>query len=145
LKKNCHLKHVEKLAAIKDLLVLNGRIGLIRPEERQYWGVAIYRRQSESVHALKKWIERPMVVTALLHRWLQMDDGEGASDTVNYAMYAYLAEMSVLWIFPKPATPYSKDQLQGLQNVLKLNENIQTEMLEREPGIQEYIRFIAYG
>jgi hypothetical protein len=37
----------EKLVAIKNLLVLDGRIKLIRPEEKQHWVMTVYRRQSE--------------------------------------------------------------------------------------------------
>lgn len=139
------MNHEEKLVAIKDLLVLNGRIGLIRPEERQYWVTAIYQQQSAAVHSLGKWIERPMMVTALLHRWLQMDDGEGASQMVNYAMYQALGRDACILDFSKASYPFPSDQLQGLRHLLNVSENLSAYTIERDIELWEYIRVVGYG
>jgi hypothetical protein len=75
-----------------------------------------------------------MVITSLLKRWLQMDDGEGVTQTVNDSIYAALGIDACFLDCSKANYPFAKDQLSGLEQLLRILElGIPSEMLSRNP------------
>lgn len=143
------MNHEEKLGAIKDMLVANGRIGLIQDDERAYWASAIYYRQSEAIGSVSKWNQRPVVLAALLERWLQMDDGEGALEIAEDALMAALGEEGCVLAFSKASYPFREAQTRGLQQLLRYVERIPEFFpdhgLERAHEFARAVSFIYWG
>jgi hypothetical protein len=137
------MNHEEKIAAIQNMLVLEGHVGLIRPEEQKSWVIPLYQRQSESVLLLRKWFQRPMVATSLLTRWLQMDDGEGATQTVNDAIYSAFGLDACSLVCSKAFYIIEDDQLSGLKQLLRILEvGIPSEIQLQNANSEALIRTI---
>ena len=112
------MHHKDKISVLHDMLVVKGRMGLLRPEESSIWVSKIYSRQIDAATSLKKWGDRPFVITALLERSLRHSEGEGVVEAIRRLLYDLIGFDACAFDCSRLYFPY--DQVESLGWLLEL-------------------------